>query len=54
MYHVAAVGIVYNLDAHKQRFYLQHTDDILCLSYHPTKVRTSTIDCLVVVDAVCM
>ncbi|XP_078612841.1 echinoderm microtubule-associated protein-like 6 [Branchiostoma floridae x Branchiostoma japonicum] len=35
VYHVAAVGIVYERDSHSQRFYLQHTDDILCLSKHP-------------------
>ena len=37
MYHVAAVGIVYNREKHAQRFYTQHTDDILCLSVHPGK-----------------
>ncbi|CAH1245789.1 EML6 [Branchiostoma lanceolatum] len=36
VYHVAAVGIVYERDSHSQRFYLQHTDDILCLTKHPT------------------
>ncbi|KAI8515105.1 Echinoderm microtubule-associated protein-like 5, partial [Branchiostoma belcheri] len=36
VYHVAAVGIVYERDSHSQRFYLQHTDDILCLAKHPT------------------
>ena len=37
VYHVAAVGIVYNREKHAQRFYTQHTDDILCLSVHPHK-----------------
>ena len=37
VYHVAAVGIVYNRDRHSQRFYLGHTDDILCLAIHPSK-----------------
>ncbi len=37
VYHVAAVGIVYNKAKHSQRFYTQHTDDILCLCIHPLK-----------------
>ncbi|XP_035687635.1 echinoderm microtubule-associated protein-like 6 isoform X3 [Branchiostoma floridae] len=37
VYHVAAVGIVYNRDNHSQKFYLEHTDDILCLCIHPLK-----------------
>ena len=37
MYHVAALGIVYNRDDHKQRFYNAHTDDILCLCIHPVR-----------------
>ncbi|XP_038072339.1 echinoderm microtubule-associated protein-like 6 [Patiria miniata] len=37
VYHVAATGIVYNRDTHTQRFYLEHTDDILCLCIHPLK-----------------
>ena len=37
VYHVAAVGIVYNRDRHSQKFYLGHTDDILCLAIHPAK-----------------
>ena len=37
MYHVAAVGIVYNREDHKQRFYNAHTDDILCLCIHPVR-----------------
>ncbi|PFX18604.1 Echinoderm microtubule-associated protein-like 6 [Stylophora pistillata] len=36
VYHVAALGIVYNRD-HKQRFYNAHTDDILCLCIHPVR-----------------
>jgi microtubule-associated protein-like 6 len=31
------VGIVYNRDRHSQKFYLGHTDDILCLANHPAK-----------------
>ena len=37
VFHVAATGIVYNRDTHSQRFYLEHTDDILCLCIHPLK-----------------
>ena len=37
VYHVAAVGIVYNREDHKQRFYNAHTDDILCLCIHPVR-----------------
>ncbi len=32
VYHVAALGIVYDKESQVQRFYNQHTDDILCLS----------------------
>ncbi|CAF0889090.1 unnamed protein product [Brachionus calyciflorus] len=37
VYHVAALGIVYNKETQVQKFYDQHTDDILCLSLHPLK-----------------
>lgn len=36
MYHVAATGIVYDRQK-TQKFYLGHTDDILCLCLHPIK-----------------
>lgn len=36
-YHVAAAGIIYNKEKNQQRFYTQHTDDILCLCIHPLK-----------------
>ena len=42
VYHVAAVGIVYNHDNHKQRFYLGHDDDILSLTLHPIKDLVAT------------
>ncbi len=42
VYHVAAVGIVYNRTAHSQRFYTGHTDDILCLALHPSQVQRSS------------
>ena len=38
VYHVAAVGVVYNKTTHSQQFYTAHTDDILCLSLHPSRV----------------
>lgn len=37
VYHVAALGIVYNKETQTQKFYDQHTDDILCLCLHPIK-----------------
>ena len=42
VYHVAAVGIVYNKPSHRQRHYLAHTDDILCLALHPSKDLVAT------------
>ena len=37
VFHIAAVGVVYNKQTHSQRFYLGHDDDILCLAIHPMK-----------------
>ncbi|KAK3093757.1 hypothetical protein FSP39_019782 [Pinctada imbricata] len=37
VYHVAAVGIVFNKEKNTQKFYTEHTDDILCLCIHPLK-----------------
>ncbi|XP_072293600.1 echinoderm microtubule-associated protein-like 6 isoform X2 [Eucyclogobius newberryi] len=42
LYHVAAVGVVYNRQLHSQRFYLGHDDDILSLSIHPVKDYAAT------------
>uniref|UniRef100_A0A4W3H8Y1 EMAP like 5 n=1 Tax=Callorhinchus milii TaxID=7868 RepID=A0A4W3H8Y1_CALMI len=42
VYHVAAVGIVYNRQQNIQRCYLGHDDDIVCLSIHPSKDYVST------------
>lgn len=42
VYHVAALGIVYNKQTGVQRFYNMHTDDILCLSLHPFKSYAAT------------
>ena len=32
VYHAAGAGIVYSRAANKQSFYLEHTDDIICLA----------------------
>ncbi|KAM4607535.1 echinoderm microtubule-associated protein-like 6 isoform 3-T3 [Polymixia lowei] len=42
VYHVAAVGVVYNRQQHSQRFYLAHDDDILSLTVHPLKDYAAT------------
>ena len=42
VYHVAALGILYNSENHTQRFYNKHTDDILCLALHPMKDYAAT------------
>ncbi|KTG42430.1 hypothetical protein cypCar_00032632, partial [Cyprinus carpio] len=42
VYHVAAVGVVYNRQQNTQRFYLGHNDDILCLAIHPIKDYVAT------------
>ncbi|XP_016361551.1 echinoderm microtubule-associated protein-like 5 isoform X5 [Sinocyclocheilus anshuiensis] len=42
VYHVAAVGVVYNRQQNTQRFYLSHDDDILCLAIHPIKDYVAT------------
>ncbi|XP_047458383.1 echinoderm microtubule-associated protein-like 6 isoform X2 [Mugil cephalus] len=42
LFHVAAVGVVYNRQLHSQRLYLGHDDDILSLSIHPLKDYAAT------------
>ena len=42
VYHVAAVGVVYNRQLHSQRFYLAHDDDIISLTVHPLKDYAAT------------
>ncbi|XP_063080185.1 echinoderm microtubule-associated protein-like 5 [Engraulis encrasicolus] len=42
VYHVAAVGVVYNRTNQSQRFYLGHDDDILSLAIHPLKDHIAT------------
>ncbi|KAK3092560.1 hypothetical protein FSP39_004442 [Pinctada imbricata] len=39
---VAGVGVVYNPREHKQRFFLGHDDDILCLTLHPERTLVAT------------
>lgn len=41
-YHTAAVGIVYNKEAHSQKFYLDHIDDITAFAIHPNKRYVAT------------
>jgi microtubule-associated protein-like 6 len=36
-YFAAAVGIVHNLETNTQKFFLGHSDEILCLAYHPER-----------------
>ncbi|KAM9714304.1 echinoderm microtubule-associated protein-like 5 isoform 3-T3 [Dama dama] len=42
VYHVAAVGVVYNRQQNTQRFYLGHDDDVLCLAVHPVRDLVAT------------
>ncbi|XP_053700273.1 echinoderm microtubule-associated protein-like 5 [Synchiropus splendidus] len=42
VYHVAAIGVVYNRQQNTQRFYMGHDDDILCLAIHPLKDYVAT------------
>jgi WD40 repeat protein len=35
VYHVAGIGIKYDIESKQQLFNLQHEDDILCLAVHP-------------------
>lgn len=42
VYFSAAVGVVYNKEAQAQRFFLGHTDDILCLALDPTRTICAT------------
>ena len=42
VYHTAAVGIVYNKEEHKQKFLIEHFDDITALAIHPNKKIVAT------------
>ena len=49
VYHAAGAGIVHNIRTKMQSFYLQHTDDIVCLSLNQNpkfKVIRLNPDCL--------
>jgi len=41
-YHAAAAGIVLDKTNNTQRFFIQHTDDILSIAFHPDKIRIAT------------
>ena len=36
LYFVSKVVVIYNEDAQRQRFYLEHTDEIQCAAQHPS------------------
>eukprot|EP00002_Diphylleia_rotans_P034049 TRINITY_DN7287_c0_g2_i1.p1 TRINITY_DN7287_c0_g2~~TRINITY_DN7287_c0_g2_i1.p1 ORF type:complete len:2704 (-),score=538.32 TRINITY_DN7287_c0_g2_i1:170-8281(-) len=42
VFFVAAVAVVHNLKTRKQRFFLEHTDDIISLSVHPDNEKVAT------------
>lgn len=42
VYHVAALGIVYDSNAHTQQFFLGHNDDIVCLAMHPGGIKVAS------------
>ncbi len=42
VYFVAGVGIVYNVKEKKQRFFLEHDDDIISLTMHPDNIQVAT------------
>lgn len=37
VYTAARVGVVYNPATHKQRFMMEHSDDIVSLALHPVR-----------------
>ena len=41
-FHAATVGCVYDPRAHAQRFFLGHSDDVLCLAMHPGGLAVAT------------
>ncbi|VDL21318.1 unnamed protein product [Hymenolepis diminuta] len=42
IYFIAAVVVLYNLEQHSQRHYLEHNDDIKCLAVHPDRITIAT------------
>ena len=41
-YFCASVVVLYNLESHSQRHYRNHTNDVECLSAHPTAAICAT------------
>ena len=44
MYYIASKAVVYNIEAHTQRFYTLHDDDILSMAVHPNRTIVATGD----------
>eukprot|EP00775_Hariotina_reticulata_P001782 gene1782-2116_t len=42
VYHVAALGVVYDPNTHTQQFFKEHDDDITCLAVHPDRGLVAT------------
>lgn len=42
VYHVAALGIVYDSGSHTQRFFLGHDDDVVCMAMHPDGLKVAS------------
>lgn len=42
VYFVAGVGIVYNVQDHVQKFFLEHDDDIISLTLHTDNIQVAT------------
>lgn len=41
-YYAAGLGIVYDPNAHAQRYFKLHTDDVTCIAYSPDKQHVAT------------
>ncbi|KAL7060336.1 hypothetical protein AAHC03_09572 [Spirometra sp. Aus1] len=42
VYFVAAVVVLYNVEQHSQRHYLEHNDDVKCLTVHPDRITVAS------------
>ena len=42
VYYTAAVGIVYDDDNNRQKFFLRHDNDVQCLTIHPDRDTIAT------------